>query len=77
MNSNNKTTAMWIAILITILIAAAGWVFGFTNLSAMEKLKTYETVIMEWQEEKGSITNELKNINRRLENIEKFIEGKR
>lgn len=77
MNSNNKATAMWISILIAMLIAAAGWVFGFNNLSAMEKLKTYEAVIMQWQEEKGSITNELKNMNRRLERIERLIEERK
>jgi len=74
MNSNGKTTALWISILFVVLVAAVGWVFGISNMSAMEKIKEYDAVIMDWKEEKGTIGNELKNINRRLERIERLIE---
>ena len=76
MNSNNKVTALWISILFMILLAAVGWVFGFTNLDTIQKIKEYDAIIMEWKEDKGMMLNELKNINRRLDNIERLIERK-
>ena len=74
MNGNNKLTAMWISIVFVILVAAVGWVFGFTNTSAAQKIKEYDAIILEWKEDKGMMVNELKNINKRLERIERLIE---
>ena len=73
MNNNGKITALWISILFIILVASAGWVFGFMNMSAADKIKEYDAIILEWKEDKGMILNELKNINRRLDNIEDLI----
>jgi len=81
MNGNTKTTAMWISIVFAVLVAAVGWVFGFSNLSSdgklgdcVKKLNVHESIIMELREEKATTNNELKNINRRLERIERLIE---
>ena len=64
-----------------MLVAAVGWVFGFVNIAAdekasecMEKLKIHDTIIMELKEEKATTNNELKNINKRLDRIERLIE---
>ena len=76
MNSNNKITAMWITLVFMILIAAVGWVFGFTNLSAAQKVKEHDEILMELIEGRGVVANELKNMNRRLDRIERLIEGK-
>lgn len=76
MNGNNKITAMWITIIFMILVSAAGWVFGFTNLSAVQKVKEHDDILMELKEDRGTVSNELKNMNRRLERIERLIEGK-
>ena len=76
MNGNNKITAMWITIIFMILVSAAGWVFGFTNLSAVQKVKKHDDILMELKEDRGTVSNELKNMNRRLERIERLIEGK-
>ena len=82
MNSNGKTTALWISILFVVLVAAVGWVFGFSHFTSdekldecMQKLNTHDAIIMELREEKGITNNELKNINRRLDRIERLIEG--
>jgi len=81
MNSNGKITALWISILFVVLVAAVGWVFGFTNFtndekldSCIKKLNTHDAIIMELREEKATTNNELKNINRRLDRIERLIE---
>ncbi len=74
MNSNRKITALWISILFVVLVAAVGWVFGFTNLNATQKINEYDAIIMEWKEDKGLMLNELKNINKRLDKIERLIE---
>ena len=74
MNSNGKITALWISILFVVLVAAVGWVFGFTNLNATQKIKEYDAIILEWKEDKGMMLNELKNINKRLDRIERLIE---
>ena len=83
MNNNGKITALWISILFIVLVAAVGWVFGFVNVAAnektnecIEKLKTHDSIIMELKEEKATTNNELKNINRRLDRIERLIEEK-
>jgi hypothetical protein len=74
MNSNGKITALWISILFVVLVAAVGWVFGFTNLNATQKINEYDSIILEWKEDKGMMVNELKNINKRLDRIERLIE---
>ena len=74
MNSNGKITALWISILFVVLVAAVGWVFGFMNMSAADKIKEYDAIILEWKEDKGMMVNELKNINKRLDRIERLIE---
>jgi len=76
MDGNNKITAMWITIIFMILVGAIGWVFGFTNLSAAQKVKEHDEILMELKEDRGIVSNELKNINRRLERIERLIESK-
>jgi len=83
MNGNTKTTAMWISIVFAVLVAAVGWVFGFSNLTSDEKLNNcvkrlnmHDTIIMELREERATTTNELRNINRRLDRIERLIEEK-
>jgi len=76
MNNNGKITALWISILFVVLVASVGWVFGFMNMSAADKIKEYDAIILEWKEDKGMMLNELKNINRRLDNIEGLIERK-
>jgi len=76
MNGNNKMTAMWISLVFMILIGAVGWVFGFTNLSAAQKVKEHDDILMELIEDRGVVANELKNMNRRLDRIERLIEGK-
>jgi Tfp pilus assembly protein PilO len=80
-NSNGKITALWISILFVVLVAAVGWVFGFTNFAVdekldecMQKLNTHDAIIMELREEKAITNNELNNINRRLDRIERLIE---
>jgi Tfp pilus assembly protein PilO len=74
MNNNGKITALWISILFVVLVASAGWVFGFMNMSAADKIKEYDAIILEWKEDKGMMVNELKNINKRLDRIERLIE---
>ena len=69
-------TAMWISLVFMILIGAVGWVFGFTNLSAAQKVKEHDDILMELIEDRGVVANELKNMNRRLDRIERLIEGK-
>ena len=76
MNGNNKLTAMWISLVFMILIGAVGWVFGFTNLSAAQKVKEHDEILMELIEDRGVVANELKNMNRRLDRIERLIESK-
>lgn len=75
MNSNGKITALWISILFIVLVAAVGWVLGFSNLTAAQKIKEYDAVIMELKVNKGAMLNELENINRRLDRIERLIES--
>jgi len=81
MTGNGKITALWISILFVVLVAAVGWVFGFANIAAgekaeecMEKLKIHDIIIIELKEEKATTNNELKNINKRLDRIERLIE---
>ena len=74
MNNNGKITALWISVLFVVLVAAVGWVFGLTNMSAAQKIKEYDAIILEWKEDKGMMVNELKNINKRLDRIERLIE---
>ena len=76
MNGNSKITAMWITIVFMILIGAVGWVFGFTNLSAAQKVKEHDIILMELKEDRAAVSNELKNMNRRLDRIERLIESK-
>ena len=76
MNGNNKLTAMWISLVFMILIGAVGWVFGFTNLSAAQKVKEHDDILMELIEDRGIVANELKNMNRRLDRIERLVEPK-
>jgi len=76
MNGNNKITAMWISLVFMILMGAVGWVFGFANLSAAQKVTEHSEILMELKEDRGVVANELKNINRRLDRIERSIEGK-
>jgi len=79
MNGNQKITAMWITIVFMILIGAVGWVFGFKNISAAQsvaqRLEDHDEILMELVEDRGVVVNELKNINRRLDKIERLIEG--
>ena len=79
MNGNQKITAMWITIVFMILIGAVGWVFGFKNISAAQsvaqRLEDHDEILMELVEDRGVVANELKNINRRLDRIERLIEG--
>ena len=74
MNNNGKITALWISVLFVVLVAAVGWIFGLTNMSAAQKIKEYDAIILEWKEDKGMMGNELKNINKRLDRIERLIE---
>lgn len=76
MNGNNKLTAMWISLVFMILIGAVGWVFGFTNLSAAQKVKDHDDILLELIEGRGVVATELKNMNRRLDRIERLIESK-
>lgn len=76
MNGNNKITVMWITLVFMILVGAVGWVFGFTNLSAAQKVQEHSEILMELKEDRAAVSNELKNINRRLARIERLIEGK-
>ncbi len=76
MNGNSKATVMWITLVIMILIGAVGWVFGFTNLSASQKVNEHSEILMELKEDRATVANELKHINRRLDRIERLIEGK-
>ena len=80
MNGNQKMTVMWISLVFMILIGAVGWVFGFKNLSAAQnteqELKDHDEILMELVEDRGVVANELKNMNRRLDRIERLIEGK-
>lgn len=76
MNSNNKITVMWISLVFMILMGAVGWVFGFANLSAAQKVAEHSEILMELKEERGIVSNELKNMNRRLDRIERLIESK-
>ncbi len=66
---------MWITLVFMILVGAVGWVFGFTNLSAAQKVKEHDDILMELKEDRGTVSNELKNINRRLDRIERLIEA--
>ena len=76
MDGNSKMTAMWITLVFMILMGAVGWVFGFSNLSAAQKVSEHSAMIMELKEDRGVVANELKNINRRLARIERLVEGK-
>jgi len=76
MNGNNKITVMWVSLVFMILIGAVGWVFGFTNLSAAQKVKDHDDILLELIEGRGVVATELKNMNRRLDRIERLIEGK-
>ena len=80
MNGNQKMTVMTITLIFMILIGAVGWVFGFRNISAAQitdrRLKEHDEILMELKEDRGTVSNELKNINRRLDRIERLIEGK-
>jgi len=50
------------------------------NISAAQnteqKLKDHDEILMELVEDRGVVANELKNMNRRLDRIERSIEGK-
>jgi len=60
MNNNGKITALWISILFVVLVASVGWVFGFMNMSAADKIKEYDAIILEWKEDKGRINRKKK-----------------
>ncbi len=74
--NGNKATAMWITLVFMVLIGAVGWVFGFTNLAASQKVSEHSEILMELKEDRAMVANELKNMNRRLERIERLVESK-
>lgn len=76
MNGTNKNTVMWIAIVAMIVVAAVGWIFGASNLPASQKVKEHSEILTELKEDRAMVANELKHINRRLDRIERLIEGK-
>ncbi len=76
MNSDKKNTVMWITIVFMILISAVGWGFGVSNMPAAQKVKEHDVIIMELKEDRATVANELKNMNRRLARIERLIESK-
>lgn len=76
MNGNNKITAMWITIVFMVLLSAVGWGFGVSNMPAVQKVNDHDAIIMELKEDRAAVSNELKNINRRLDRIERLIESK-
>lgn len=76
MNGNSKITAMWIAIVFMVLLSAVGWGFGVSNMPAVQKVNDHDAIIMELKEDRTAVSNELKNINRRLDRIERLIESK-
>ena len=76
MNGDKKNTVMWVAIVIMIVVAAVGWIYGASNLPASQKVKEHSEMLMELKEDRATVANELMNINRRLDRIERLIEGK-
>ena len=75
MNGTSKNAVMWITVILMVVLAAVGWVFGFSNLSAAQKVDQHNEILMELKEDKATVSNELKNINRRLDRIERLIES--
>lgn len=75
-NNNSGSTVKWIAIVIMILLAAVGWGFGISNMPASQQVEEHSEILTELKEDRATVANELKHINRRLEKIERLIENK-
>ena len=42
-------------------------------MSATQKIKEYEAIIIDWKEDKVMMINEIKNINKRFIRVERLI----
>lgn len=76
MNSNSKTTILWITLVFIVLVAAVGWVLTATNASAkqynaqtIKRLDKTDEIILDLIENRGMTTTELKNFDDKLEDI--------
>lgn len=80
MNSNSKTTILWITLVFIVLIAAVGWVLTATNVNAkqyneqtIKRLDKTDEIILDLVENRGMTTTELENINDKLEDISTML----
>jgi len=66
----NNSTVKWIAIIVSILITVAMTSFGYVT-KRMDKM---ESRVVELSNEYSIISNELKHINRKIDEIKRIVE---